>query len=489
MHKVIIIGGGLAGSECAWQLAKRGIEVEIFEQRNDQTKTFAHRTADLAELVCSNSLRSNDPLTAIGILHHELSKLDSLVMMSANQNRIPAGSALAVDREGFSKFIEHQLLSTKKVVITRKEITNLPLNSNQPIVIATGPLTSDALSQEILKITGQQHLAFFDAIAPIIFKDSIDFSIAWMQSRYDKGNGNDYINCPLTKQQYFDLVEKINNSEKTEFKQWEKDTKYFDGCLPIEIMAQRGIEVLRYGPLKPVGLTNPHYPLSPKETKLIDRKEKPYAVVQLRQDNALGTLYNMVGFQTKMKYGDQQKIFRNIPGLQNAEFARFGGIHRNTFINSPMLLDNFLRLKTNENLYFAGQITGVEGYVESASMGLLTGIFIAHQFANKLSDQLLPPNTTAIGSLLNYITKDKNQFIKSRINQQNNFKDIDYMQEQELKNLENNSDNSFNDFQPMNVNFGLFMELAKDIKKDQRKQAYSDRAFNDLELWKKSISI
>jgi methylenetetrahydrofolate--tRNA-(uracil-5-)-methyltransferase len=461
MTKVNIVGGGLTGCECAWQLAKRGIEVEIFEMRDEQRKTFAHRTKDLAELVCSNSLRSNDPNTAIGLLHAEMQKLDSLIIASGLQNRVPAGSALAVDRQGFSQFIEEKLLATKKVKITRTEITSLPSQSNEKWIIASGPLTSDLLSQEILKLTSKDHLAFFDAIAPIIFKDSIDFSIAWMQSRYDKGEGSDYINCPMNKEQYLQFIEDINNCEKTEFKDWEKNTPYFDGCLPIEEMARRGEDVLRFGPLKPVGLTNPHFPKSPAETKLKDRKEKAYAIVQLRQDNALGTLYNMVGFQTKMKYGEQQRIFQKIPGLCNAEFARFGGIHRNTFINSPQLLDRFMRLKKFPHLRFAGQITGVEGYVESASMGLLAGIFCAQEIIAQqdLNEDFLPPQSTSIGALLNYITYSRN--------------------------CDNND--SIIAFQPMNVNFGLFMSLAQNVTKDQRKEAYKNRALEHIELWQNKL--
>jgi methylenetetrahydrofolate--tRNA-(uracil-5-)-methyltransferase len=461
MTKVNIVGGGLTGCECAWQLAKRGIEVEIFEMRDEQRKTFAHRSKDLAELVCSNSLRSNDPNTAIGLLHAEMQKLDSLIIASGLQNRVPAGSALAVDRQGFSQFIEEKLLATKKVKITRQEITSLPSQSNEKWIIASGPLTSDLLSQEILKLTSKDHLAFFDAIAPIIFKESIDFTIAWMQSRYDKGEGSDYINCPLNKEQYIEFVNEINNCEKTEFKDWEKNTPYFDGCLPIEEMAKRGEDVLRFGPLKPVGLTNPHFEKSPPETKLKDRKEKAYAIVQLRQDNALGTLYNMVGFQTKMKYGEQQRIFRKIPGLQNAEFARFGGIHRNTFINSPQLLDGFMRLKKFPHLRFAGQITGVEGYVESASMGLLAGIFCAQEIftAQELTEDFLPPQSTAIGALLNYITSARNC---------------------------DNPDSAIA-FQPMNVNFGLFLPLEQNVSKDQRKEAYKNRALEHIELWQNKI--
>lgn len=466
MTKVNIIGAGLAGSECAWQLANRGIEVEIFELRDDNQKTFAHRTKDFAELVCSNSLRSHDPSTAIGLLHHEMQKLNSLIIASALQNRVPAGSALAVDREGFSKYIEQKLLATNKVKISRQEITSLPTNSQEKWIIATGPLTSQNLSQDILKHTNQQHLAFFDAIAPIVFKDSINFDIAWKQSRYDKGNGDDYINCPLNQEQYFEFVNDLINSEKTEFKEWEKNTPYFDGCLPIEEMAKRGLEVLRFGPLKPVGLTNPHYPKSPIGTPLKQRLEKPYAIVQLRQDNKSGSLYNIVGFQTKMKYGEQQKVFRKIPGLENAEFARFGGIHRNTFINSRELLDNFLRFKKFPNLFFAGQITGVEGYVESASCGLLAGIFCAEEILknNKLSKQILPPLTTAIGSLLAYITSDP------QINQNNH------------------KANSTIALQPMNVNFGLLASLPENVKKDQRKELYKTRALEAIDNWQNNLT-
>lgn len=451
MTKVNIIGAGLAGSEAAWQLASRGIEVEIFEMRSDQRKTFAHRTKDFAELVCSNSLRSDDVHTAVGLLHQEMRLLNSLVMRSADANKIPAGSALAVDRDGFSKFIESELLATKKVKITRREISELPVDSDEKWLVATGPLTSDLLSQSILKHSGCEHLAFFDAIAPIIYKDSIDFSKAWFQSRYDKGEGTDYINCPLTEAQYLEFIEDLLAAEKTEFKEWEKDTPYFDGCLPIEVMADRGRDTLRHGPMKPVGLTNPHFPKSPDGTKLKDRKEKAFAVIQLRQDNKIGTLYNIVGFQTKMKYGDQQRIFRKIPGLENAEFARFGGIHRNTFINSPQLLDEYLHFKKAPNILFAGQVTGVEGYVESAAMGLLAGIFIAAEIAGEKIKR--PSPATAIGALLNHIT------------------------------LGHEARNSF---QPMNVNFGLFEPLAEKTKKADRKEAYSERALGEIREWSKS---
>jgi methylenetetrahydrofolate--tRNA-(uracil-5-)-methyltransferase len=451
MKKINIIGAGLAGSECAWQLASRGFEVEVFEMRDENRKTFAHRTADFAELVCSNSLRSDDVETAIGLLHEEMRQLNSLVMRSADANKIPAGSALAVDREGFSKFIENELLQTGRVKISRGEISQLPTNPDEHWIIATGPLTSDALSKSILQHSDEDHLAFFDAIAPIVFKDSIDFSKAWFQSRYDKGSGTDYINCPLNKDQYFEFVADLLAGEKTEFKEWEKDTPYFDGCLPIEVMAQRGQDTLRYGPMKPVGLTNPHFPKSPEGTKLHDRKEKAYAIVQLRQDNKIGTIYNIVGFQTKLKYAEQQRIFRKIPGLENAEFARLGGIHRNTFINSPKLLDEFLRFKKLPHIRFAGQVTGVEGYVESAAMGLLAGIFTACEISGKKISK--PTSLSAIGSLLNHITVGHEGV----------------------------------DFQPMNVNFGLFEPLAQKVKKDGRKAAYSQRALEDLRVWKNSI--
>lgn len=450
MKKVNIVGAGLAGSEAAWQLASRGIEVEIFEMRNETRKTFAHRTADFAELVCSNSLRSDDVHTAVGLLHQEMRLLNSLVMRSADANKIPAGSALAVDREGFSKFIESELLATGKVKISRQEICELPVDSSEKWIVATGPLTSDLLSQSILKHSGEQHLAFFDAIAPIVFKDSIDFTKAWFQSRYDKGDGADYINCPLTKEQYLEFVDDLNQAEKTDFKEWEKDTPYFDGCLPIEVMASRGVETLRFGPMKPVGLTNPHFPPAENEAEKFfrNRPGKPYAVIQLRQDNKLGTLYNIVGFQTKMKYGDQQRIFKKIPGLENAEFARFGGIHRNTFLNSPKLLDEYLRFKKSPNILFAGQVTGVEGYVESAAMGLLAGVFLGNEFAGKTVAR--PSAASAIGGLLNHITLGH--------------------EEQNL-------------FQPMNVNFGLFEPLAEKTKKVDRKEAYSQRALGEIGGW------
>lgn len=451
MKKVNIIGAGLAGSEAAWQLASRDIEVEIFEMRNAERKTFAHRTDHFAELVCSNSLRSDNVNSAVGLLHEEMRMLNSLVMKSADANKIPAGSALAVDREGFSKFIENELLKTGKVRVSRREISELPVDSDEKWIVATGPLTSDVLSQSILKHSGEENLAFFDAIAPIVYKESIDFDVVWFQSRYDKGSGVDYINCPMNKEQYDEFIAELLASDKGEFKEWEKDTPYFDGCLPIEVMAARGHETLRFGPMKPVGLTNPHIKsdLSEEEKHLKNRPGKCHAVIQLRQDNKLGTLYNIVGFQTKMKYGDQERIFRKIPGLENAEFARLGGIHRNTFLNSPKLLDDVLRFKKSPNISFAGQVTGVEGYVESAAMGLLSGIFAANELIGK--ELIKPTNATAIGSLLNHIT-------------------IGHDEE--------------SSFQPMNVNFGLFLELENKVKKADRKAAYSQRAIDEMNRFK-----
>ncbi|MFZ4125585.1 MAG: methylenetetrahydrofolate--tRNA-(uracil(54)-C(5))-methyltransferase (FADH(2)-oxidizing) TrmFO, partial [Rickettsiales bacterium] len=359
-----IIGAGLAGSEAAWQAANRGIQVVIHEMRGVK-KTFAHHTTDCAELVCSNSFRSDDyERNAVGLIHEEMRRSDSLIMRCADAHKVPAGGALAVDREGYAKAVTEALENHPNISFVREEITELP---NEPTIIATGPLTSEALSQAILKHTGMEYLSFFDAIAPIVFKESIDMSKAWFQSRWDKGDGKDYINCPMSQEQYYAFIDALNAGEKTEFKEWEKDTPYFEGCLPIEVMAERGKETLSFGPMKPIGLTNPH------------STERPYAVVQLRQDNKLGTLYNIVGFQTKLKYGEQQRIFKTIPGLENAEFARLGGIHRNTFINSPKLLDGSLRLKSAPHLRFAGQVTGVEGYVESAACGLMAGIFAAEE--------------------------------------------------------------------------------------------------------------
>jgi methylenetetrahydrofolate--tRNA-(uracil-5-)-methyltransferase len=339
-----IIGGGLAGSEAAWQAAEAGVQVVLHEMRTQERKTFAHETDTLAELVCSNSFRSDDATaSAIGLLHEEMRRSGSLIIACGDKHKVPAGGALAVDRDAFSASVQEALTNHPNVTVVREEITDIPLVDEGCVIVATGPLTSDALSQSILKVTGEEYLAFFDAIAPIVYKESIDFSKAWFQSRYDKGTGKDYINCPLTKEEYEQFIVTLLEAEKTTFKDWEKDTPYFDGCLPIEVMAERGEQTLRFGPMKPVGLTNQHNP-----------EVKPYAVVQLRQDNALGTLYNIVGFQTKLKYGEQSRVFRMIPGLGEAEFARLGGIHRNTFIQSPRLLDNQLRLKSSPHIRFAG---------------------------------------------------------------------------------------------------------------------------------------
>lgn len=445
-----IIGGGLAGCEAAWQAAEAGVKVILHEMRIDNRKTEAHVTDNLAELVCSNSFRSDDSQrSAIGLLHQEMRLCNSLIMHCADQHKVPAGDALAMDRLAFSGAVQHTISNHPKITVIREEITDLPAEDWKQVIIATGPLTSHKLAEEIRNVTGEEHLAFFDAIAPIIFKDTINFDIAWYQSRYDKpgpgGSGKDYINCPMNKEQYYNFIEALLAAEKTSFKDWEKNTPYFEGCLPIEVMAERGRETLAFGPMKPVGLTNPH------------GNDKPYAVVQLRQDNKLGTLYNMVGFQTKLKYGEQSKIFRMIPGLENAEFARLGGIHRNTFINSPKLLDAQLRLKKLPHIRFAGQITGVEGYVESAAIGLLAGRFAASQINSE--EFSAPPPTTALGSLLAHITGGHKI-----------------------------SEEAENSFQPMNINFGLFPPLnIKSAKKD-RKPAYTNRALNDLAGWLNKFS-
>lgn len=441
MTSIHIIGGGLAGSEAAWQAAEQGVPVVLHEMRSPSRKTEAHQTDGLAELVCSNSFRNDEVESAIGLLHEEMRRLGSLIMRSADLHKLPAGGALAVDREAFSETVQQALVSHPNITLTREEITTLPPREWGLAVIATGPLTSVPLAEAIRAATGEESLAFFDAIAPIVYKDSIDFSKAWFQSRYDKpgpgGTGKDYINCPMDKVQYEAFLDALLAAEKTEFKVWEKDTPYFEGCLPIEVMAERGRETLRFGPMKPVGLTNPH------------SDERPYAVVQLRQDNKLGTLYNIVGFQTKLKYGEQKRLFQMIPGLENAEFARLGGIHRNTFINSPRLLDVSLRLKTEPHIRFAGQVTGVEGYVESAAMGLLAGQFAAAEYQGKAINP--PPGTTALGALLNHITGGAQSAT----------------------------------FQPMNVNFGLFPPLPKVKKqgKKDRKSLYAARALETLSGW------
>jgi methylenetetrahydrofolate--tRNA-(uracil-5-)-methyltransferase len=435
---VHIIGGGLAGSEAAWQVASAGVPVVLHEMRPVR-QTEAHATQGFAELVCSNSFRSDDwENNAVGLLHEEMRRAGSLVMRAGDAHKLPAGGALAVDRHGFSDAVTRALEEHPLIEIRREEIAGLPPEDWRSTIVATGPLTSPALADAIRDFTGEDSLAFFDAIAPIVDRASIDFSIAWFQSRYDKkgpgGDGADYINCPLDQEQYSAFIAALIAGEKTEFRDWEKSTPYFEGCLPIEVMAARGPETLRFGPMKPVGLSDPR------------SGRRPYAVVQLRQDNALGSLWNMVGFQTKLKHGEQTRIFRAIPGLQNATFARLGGLHRNTFINSPRLLDSQLRLKKRPGLRFAGQVTGVEGYVESAGIGLLAGRFAA---AEALVTALAPPPpTTALGSLLAHITGGADA----------------------------------KTFQPMNVNFGLFPELAGARGKD-RKKALAHRAIADLETW------
>src|SRR6187200_2555167 len=383
-----IIGGGLAGCEAAWQIATRGVPVVLHEMRPLRT-TAAHKTDALAELVCSNSFRSDDmEHNAVGLLHEEMRRLGSLIMRTADLHQVPAGGALAVDREGFAAAVTAALAAHPLIDIRREEVATLPSADWESVIIATGPLTSPALAEAITKLTGEDALAFFDAIAPIVHRDSIDMSIAWLQSRYDKagpgGSGADYVNCPLTREQYQAFIDALLSGDKVAFHDWE--TPYFDGCLPIEVMAERGRETLRHGPMKPFGLTNPHAPGA-----------KPFAVVQLRQDNRLGTLFNMVGFQTKLKHGEQARIFRTIPGMERAEFARLGGIHRNSFINSPRLLDRELRLKSKPNIRFAGQITGCEGYVESASVGIVAARFAAAELRGDTVPP--PPIETAIGAL------------------------------------------------------------------------------------------
>ena len=457
MAPIHVIGGGLAGSEAAWQIANAGVAVVLHEMRPKRT-TEAHRTERLAELVCSNSFRSDDAQTnAVGVIHREMRALGSLIMRCADGRQVPAGGALAVDRDGFSAAVEAAIAAEPRIRVERGEIAGLPPAEWESVIIATGPLTSPALAEAIRTLTGESSLAFFDAIAPIVHLDSIDFDVAWRQSRYDKagpgGSGADYVNCPMSREQYEIFVDALLAAEKTEFRDFE-GTPYFDGCLPIEVMAARGRETLRHGPMKPFGLTNQHNP-----------KLKPYAVVQLRQDNALGTLFNMVGFQTKLKYGEQAKVFRRIPGLERAEFARLGGLHRNTYLNSPRLLDARLRLKAEPRLRFAGQITGCEGYVESAAIGLMAGkLAAAEQLGVELSP---PPATTAIGALINHICGGH----------------IDTI------------DAGPPSFQPMNVNFGLFPpieearidENGKKLRGPERgaarKRLLSERAKRDLEEW------
>ena len=454
-----IVGGGLAGSEAAWQAAEAGADVVLHEMRPERG-TEAHKTDGLAELVCSNSFRSDDAGTnAVGLLHQEMRRLGSLVMREGDRHQVPAGGALAVDREGFSAAVTAALVAHPRITVARGEVAGLPPADWGSTIVATGPLTSPALAEAIRAVTGESELAFFDAIAPIVHRDSVDLDKAWFQSRYDKagpgGTGADYLNCPLDRAQYVVFVAALVAGEKTSFKEWEASTPYFDGCLPIEVMAERGAETLRWGPMKPVGLTNPHRP-----------DEKPYAVVQLRQDNALGTLFNMVGFQTKLKHGEQARIFRTIPGLEQAEFARLGGLHRNTYLNAPKLLDGELRLKVLPHLRFAGQITGCEGYVESAAIGLLAGRFAA---AERLGGRFeLPPATTALGALVRHITGGH---------------------------LSVDGEVGPRSFQPMNINFGLFpplehapkspdgRRLRGSEKAQARKRAMTDRARADLTAW------
>ena len=441
---VHIVGGGLAGSEAAWQLARAGVSAVLHEMRPVRG-TAAHLTGHLAELVCSNSFRSDDAANnAVGLLHEEMRRSGSLIMAAADDHQVPAGGALAVDREGFAQAVEAALDAEPLVEIRREEVAGHMLFGGAPpdwglTIIATGPLTAPGLAEAVAAETGEDSLAFFDAIAPIVHKDSIDFATAWFQSRYDReGPGGDaaaYINCPLDKDQYEAFIDALLAAKKSEFKAWE-GTPYFEGCLPIEVMAARGRETPRFGPMKPVGLTNPQAP-----------DNKPHAVVQLRQDNALGTLYNMVGFQTKLKHGEQARVFRAIPGLQEARFARLGGLHRNTFINSPKLLDGTLRLRSRPDLRFAGQITGVEGYVESAAMGLLAGRFAAAEQTGRQIEP--PPATTAMGALLVHITQGADA----------------------------------KTFQPMNVNFGLFPPLAERAHKKTRKPLMAQRALADFDSW------
>ncbi len=434
-----VIGGGLAGSEAAWQVARAGVRVVLHEMRPLRA-TDAHKTGTLAELVCSNSFRSDDPLNnAVGLLHEEMRRAGSLIMAAADAQKLPAGGALAVDRGGFANAVEAALAAEPLIEIRREEVPALPDPSWGSVIVATGPLTSPGLAESIRAVTGEDALAFFDAIAPIVHRETIDLDVAWFQSRYDKagpgGGTADYINCPLDHAQYQAFVAALLTGDKHAFKDWEASTPYFEGCLPIEVMAERGPETLRFGPMKPVGLTDPL------------TGQRPYAVVQLRQDNALGTLFNMVGFQTKLTYGEQRRILRMIPGLERAEFARLGGLHRNTFINSPRLLDPELRLKVRPHIRFAGQITGVEGYVESAAIGILAGRFAAAEVKGETLTS--PPPTTALGALLGHITGGA----------------------------------AAETFQPMNVNFGLFPPLGRAVKRAERKPALARRALADLAVW------
>ncbi|MEA3065429.1 MAG: methylenetetrahydrofolate--tRNA-(uracil-5-)-methyltransferase [Sphingomonadales bacterium] len=432
-YQVHIIGGGLAGSEAAWQLAEAGVKVRLSEMRGAGETTPAHHTDSLAELVCSNSFRSDDAEhNAVGLIHAEMRRLGSVIMASADAHRVPAGSALAVDREGFAEAVTGRIDAHPNIELVRERVDALPASG--PTIVATGPLTAIRLAESIGAATGADALAFFDAIAPIVHKDSIDMDVAWMAARWDKG-GKDYVNCPMTKEQYLAFHQGLLDGEKTDYKEWEKDTPYFEGCMPVEVMAERGVDTLRFGPMKPVGLDDPR------------TGRWPHAVVQLRQDNALGTLWNMVGFQTKLKHAEQVRLFRTIPGLEQAEFARLGGLHRNTFINSPQLLDATLRLKKAPHIRFAGQITGCEGYVESAAIGLLAGRFAAAELRGEALSP--PPPETALGALLGHITGGAEAA----------------------------------SYQPMNVNFGLFPPVEGKARKADRKRAYTKRAEEAMAAW------
>lgn len=443
-YDIRIIGGGLAGSEAAWQLAQAGWRVRLSEMRGSGDMTPAHQTDSLAEMVCSNSFRSDDgDRNAVGLLHREMRALGSLIMREADATKLPAGSALAVDRDLFSGGVTRALAGHPNISIVRERVDVLPPSGFT--IVATGPLTGSALAESIAGVTGKDALAFFDAIAPIVHRDSIDMSIAWMASRWDKvgpiGDGKDYINCPMTREQYHAFVDGLIAGEKTEFREWEKDTPYFEGCMPIEVMAERGKETLRFGPMKGVGLDDPR------------TGRWPYAVVQLRQDNALGTLWNMVGFQTKLKYAEQVRLFRTIPGLENAEFARLGGLHRNSFIRSPELLDSELRLKAMPHVRFAGQITGCEGYVESAAIGLVAALFASAELGGRQLPP--PPQETALGALLGHITGGA----------------------------------ASDSFQPMNVNFGLFPPMPDAVRKADRKLAMTARAGEALAEWMRESGL
>ena len=445
--KVAIVGGGLAGSEAAWQLSLMGISSNLYEMRPNK-KTPAHKTSLLAELVCSNSFRSDDHTNnAVGQLHWEMRAADGLIISMGDKARIPAGSAMAVDRMKFSSEITNLIKNNSLINIIQKEIIDLKQLTEDHVIIASGPLTSNKLAQSLIELTGSKNLYFYDAIAPTVYADSIDYQSTWFQSRYDKGDSVEereaYLNCPMTKNEYYEFVSKISESDKADFNDWETDVPFFSGCLPIEVMASRGKDTLRFGPMKPVGLTNP------KSDK------KPYAVVQLRKENKEGTLFNIVGFQTKIKHSRQAEILRSIKGLQEARFARLGGIHKNTFLNSPDILDKYFQLKSNPNISLAGQITGVEGYVESAAIGLLVGRIVGAKILGE--EVMLPPPDTALGALANHLITENNNF------------------------------------QPMNINFGLFKSTANNLKgkknRRERYSSYTSTAKSSFLSWLESQSI